>query len=94
MAIDANREFEKARLILLHEWDPLFVTKRRDYNESVEDEYNGYAREICDILAKRESFDEILAYLQWAETQNMGLPFSESKARRAAELLLQGHLTA
>jgi hypothetical protein len=88
MKIEEN-EFARVRLLLLREWDPLFVVKRRQYDEEKEDEYNGYAREIAKMLLRGTSFGEVFEYLRWAETKNMELPFSESKARRAAELILK-----
>jgi hypothetical protein len=83
-------DFERVRLILLHEWDPIGVTQMRDYKEATEDEYNGYAREIAAMLARGASFEDVFAYLKWASTENMGLSFfQEGKAHRAAELIVQ-----
>jgi hypothetical protein len=82
-------EFQRVRLILLHEWDPIGITRMRDYKEATEDEYDGYAREIAAMLGRGATASEILEYLKWAETRNMELPFSEVKARHAAELITQ-----
>lgn len=85
---NSSGHFERVRLILLREWDPLFAVKRQRYDESHEDEYDGYAREIANMLKRGSSYDEILAYLKWAETENMGLSYSEEKADRAARLIV------
>lgn len=83
-------DFQRVRLILLREWDPIGITQMRDYKEATEDEYNGYAREIGAMLARGASFEEVFAYLKWASTENMGLSiFQEDKARRTAELIVQ-----
>jgi len=83
-----HQQFTRVRQILLREWDPLFVTKRSHHDEEQEDEYDGYARELAKMLVRGTSPSEVLEYLKWAETQNMGLSFSEAKAKHAAELIV------
>lgn len=84
-----HEHFIRVRQILLREWDPLFVTKRSHHDEEQEGEYDGYARELAKMLVRGTSPSEVLEYLKWAETQNMGLSFSEAKAKHAAELITQ-----
>jgi hypothetical protein len=76
------------RLILLREWDPLCVKLKGQYDEDIEDEYDGYAREIATMKSRNVSSDEIFAYLKWAVCENMGMSvFDDAGARRAAELI-------
>ncbi len=84
-----SEKFEAVRLILLREWDPLFATKRGQYDERSANEYDGYAREIAAMMARGASFEDVFAYLKWAETENMQLSFSQAKAQRPAELIVQ-----
>ncbi len=88
--MSTTADFQRVRLLLLREWDPIGIGQMRDYNEATEDEYDGYAREIAGMVARNASLDEVFAYLKWASTENMGLSiFQEAKARRAAESIVR-----
>lgn len=82
--------FQRIRLTLLREWDPIGITQMRDYNEATDDEYDRYAHEIAAMLTRGASFEDVFAYLKWASTENMGLSiFQEEKARQTAQSILQ-----
>lgn len=66
--------------ILLREWDPIGV---RDY-PGAEDEYDSYAFRIFTGLKSRAIEDDVARYLDWAQTENMGLPLTADANRKIA----------
>jgi len=87
MMTDSDKYFSQIRLYLLRDWDPLLVSQRSTYDEELEDEYNGYAREIARMCERGAQSNEILKYLEWAESENMGLSSSNTRAKRTAKLI-------
>jgi hypothetical protein len=53
------------REVLNRAWDPI--------GGCPEDEYDGYIGKIAALLRDNASDDELLAYLEWAEVEHMGL---------------------
>ena len=85
-------EFARVRLTLLRDWDPVGVASMTDYDETTDDEYDGYARHIVGLIAKRSSTQELLVHLGWAVTDHMGLSiFDDRKAHGVVELLVGSH---
>ncbi len=71
--------------ILLHDWDPIGVA---DVPEA-QDEYDGYAWQVCGLLLRREPRHKLTEYLWWAETVNMGLHGSVARTERIVDKLLR-----
>ncbi len=55
----------QVREVLNRIWDPI--------GECPEDEYDGYVGKIAAMLLDNANDEELLAYLKWAEVENMGL---------------------
>jgi hypothetical protein len=74
---DAIRDWINCiRDVLNTEWDPIRAGQP-------DDEYDQYAHRIASMLASGKSDAELIAYLEWAEIENMGLsgPFDPSSVR-------------
>jgi hypothetical protein len=66
--------------MLLREWDPIGV---RDAPGAA-DEYDGYAFRLFIMLKSRASEDDVARYLDWAQSENMGLELTARHNRRIA----------
>jgi hypothetical protein len=67
---EASRAWrDRLREVLNRDWDPIGVTKGRP----ADDEYEVYEGKVATMLRDRASDEELLAYLKWAEVENMGL---------------------
>jgi hypothetical protein len=65
---EASRAWHRRlREVLNRDWNPIGVARK------VEDEYDGYAAKIAVMLRENASDEELLAYLEWAEFEHMGL---------------------
>lgn len=53
-----------------------------------DDEYDAYVVELYRLLIQRRPRHEVVDYLNWAVTENMGLPRNTSRNERVAEKLL------
>lgn len=64
----------RIREILNRDWDPI--------GGCPEDEYDTYVHRIVAMLRDGATDDELMAYLEWAEVENMGLgaPFDRERA--------------
>jgi hypothetical protein len=69
---------EEIKRILLHEWDPIGV---RDAAGAV-DEYDRYAFRI--FATGQPSADDIAFYLDWLQSEHMGLPLTAGHNRAIA----------
>lgn len=76
---------QKVRSILLHDWDPIGVSKL----DGALDEYDLYARSLSDMLLAGASEEELYRYLAWAEFEHMGLPKQGSNAPAIAQKLFR-----
>jgi len=66
---------------LNRDWDPIGGCQ--------EDEYVGYVGKIAAMLRVGASDEELLAYLKWAEVENMGLgPASDFDRDRAMRVIV------
>jgi hypothetical protein len=73
----------RLREVLNRDWDPIGVAG----DGSVEDEYDGYMGKIAAMLRDNASDEELLAYLKWAEVENMGLGSEEQFNRHRDRIL-------
>ena len=78
------------RKVLNRDWDPIGVTR----DGSVEDEYDSYMGKITAMLRDNASDEEMLAYLKWAELENMGLGSEEQFNRDGHRHRLLGVIAA
>lgn len=79
------------RRILMSKWDPIGVS---DTPEAA-DEYDRYIGDVCTLLDRNATNEEITNYLRWVETERMGLtdlkgnPLVPAEVRSAAVAALQ-----
>jgi hypothetical protein len=59
----------RLRDVLNRDWDPI--------GGCPEDEYDGYMGKIAAMLRDNASDEKMIAYLKWAEVENMGLGTAE-----------------
>ena len=71
---ESRRIRREIRRVLLEVWDPIGVKNA----PSAQDEYDGYLGQIFLLLTEGKSDDEIVSYLFWVVSENMGL--SSAKA--------------
>lgn len=64
----------RIREILKRDWDPI--------GGSPEDEYDTYVHRIVAMLRGGATDDQLMAYLEWVEVENIGLgaPFDRERA--------------
>jgi hypothetical protein len=83
MAIDkyASRVWRaRIRDILNRDWNPIGI----DW----EDEYDSYVGAIAAMIRDDKPDDRLMAYLEWAEADNMGLaPFNRARALKVIAAL-------
>lgn len=78
---------ERQRIIgeaLRNEWDPIGV----GHVPEAHDEYDGYAPAIYNLVVGDKSRDEIVDYLCWLETEQIGMPGDREGVERFADRLL------
>ncbi|CAG4890764.1 hypothetical protein [Paraburkholderia saeva] len=71
--------------VLLRDWDPIGIGRE----DAEKDEYDAYVTRICALIVQRQSVEEVIDYLLWAETEQMGLQADVERARRVAGKLIQ-----
>lgn len=71
--------------VLLREWDPIGIGG----SDAAKDEYDTYVTKVCALIAQRLSVEDVIQYLLWAETEQMGLQADVARARRVAGSLVQ-----
>ena len=64
-------------------WDPIGVS---DIPQA-HDEYNSYVWALFE-RAKTGDIAQIMEYMKWAETENMGLSFNKDGAEKAAQAMV------
>jgi hypothetical protein len=72
------------RLALLQEWDPIGIA---DVPEA-QDEYDSYVQPVYELLVTHQPEHEILRYLWWLETEQMGLTGNRKVTERFAKRLM------
>jgi hypothetical protein len=78
---------ERQRIIrdaLRNEWDPIGV----GHVPEARDEYDAYAPAIYNLVVGEKPRDEIVAYLWWLETEQIGMPGDREGVERFADRLL------
>jgi hypothetical protein len=81
-------ELEAIKSLFLHEWDPIGVA---DAPEAA-DEYDNYALRVFTMLHQGKTADDIAKYLEWVETDYMGLSATSGRGGRIADGALTIHL--
>jgi hypothetical protein len=77
---EAFRRWRKRLRDLLNtEWDPI--------GGCPEDEYDGYGGTVAAMVRGGASDEELLVYLNWAETENMGLSGDKARLARVVALI-------
>ena len=85
----------RIRDVLNRDWDPIGVFRvKRQWPDGTpvewpDDEYERYAGKLASMLSNGSSDEELLAYLKWAEVENMALspPFDSSRGIRVVKAL-------
>ena len=65
-------ELENLKRLLWEEWDPIGVNDMPD----AEGEYDSYALQVFQMLNQGKNKADMLAYLEWVETEYIGLGLS------------------
>lgn len=61
---------------LNREWDPIGVV-----SAGIKDEYDSYAGKLASMIRSGASDQQLMDYLEWAGTENMGLGQSSDQTR-------------
>ena len=69
----------RLREVLDRDWDPI--------GGCPEDEYDSYMGKIAALIRDKASDEDLLAYLKWAEVENMGLPASRFDRTRGLKVV-------
>ena len=64
-------------------WDPIGISEIPEANN----EYNSYMMALFG-RAKSGDADALVEYMQWVETEQLGLAFDADKAKRAAKAMI------
>ena len=75
--------FERVKLVLMQEWDPIGVRAV----PQAQDEYDSYARPISAMLATKISVSDLSQHLLEIETKSMGLAGNRERALGVAQKL-------
>ena len=77
---------ERKRMVrqALKEWDPIGVA----HIPEADDEYDGYVPTLYNIVISKKGRDEIIDYLSWLETEQIGMPGDRDGIERFADRLL------
>lgn len=70
---------------VLHEWDPIGI---RNIPEA-QDEYDAYVPKICELLKLPNSRNDVVSYLGWLATEQMGLSGNNQVTEDFADRLIQ-----
>ena len=82
-------ELAQLKYLLWSEWDPIGVNEM----PKAEGEYDSYALQIVGMLSQGKGRAELLEYLEWVETEYIGLgPCGRSPA--IVERILEIHRSA
>jgi hypothetical protein len=78
--------YARVRQMILHEWDPIGIQGYKDWPQ---DEYDAYVRDVCELVLRSASLEEIIEYLWWLETEHMGLPGQRQHTEQFAKRILE-----
>jgi hypothetical protein len=70
---------------VLHDWDPIGVGNIPE----AQNEYDAYVPKLCELLESRRARDEIVGYLCWLETSQIGLSGNRQATEAFADKLIQ-----
>lgn len=73
----------RLREVLNKDWDPIGVAG----DGGPDDEYDSYMGKIAAMLRDNASDEELIAYLKWAEVENMGLGSEEQFDRHRPRIV-------
>jgi hypothetical protein len=84
MAVDkkeARNWLRKIRDVLNRDWDPI--------GGCPDDEYESYAGKIAAMIRDHATDEQLIAYLEWAEVEHMGLglPFNQERAGKVVSAI-------
>ncbi len=88
MQMSAKTIAERQRIIreaLRKDWDPIGV----GHVPEAHDEYDAYAPMIYNLVVGDKSLDEIVNYLWWLETEQIGMPGDRAVTEKFADRLLK-----
>jgi hypothetical protein len=72
----------KIRNVLNQEWDPIGVA------DSIDDEYNSYVGDIARLIRENATDDNLMRYLEWAESVHMGFGrFNQERGRKVVSAI-------
>ena len=74
----------KIRSLLLRLWDPLLIQEF----PGASDQYDGYAREIYEMIEASASVDDIADFLGQVQSATMGLSVTPEHNKRVAERIV------
>ena len=77
---------ERLELLLWEEWDPIGLNDMED----AMGENDSYASNVLALLNEGKTHADILAYLEWVETEYIGLGFS-GKSPRVVDRIFEIH---
>ena len=75
----------RIREVLNRDWDPIGVTR----GNVEDDEYERYEGKIAAMLRDRASDEDLLAYLKWAEVEQIGLGSDDGFDRLRKQQVIQ-----
>jgi len=80
--MDTGDWLKKINAVLLQEWAPICA-------DVPEDEYESYAGPLATMLLANAPDAKLIAYLEWAEVENIGLggPFDRDRAEKVVAAL-------
>lgn len=70
---------------VLHDWDPIGVGNIPE----AQSEYDSYIPKLCELLESRRGRNEIVEYLWWLETAQIGLSGDRRATEAFADKLIQ-----
>jgi hypothetical protein len=76
---------EAVQQALIKEWDPIGVGAIPE----AQDEYGAYAPKIAEMLLAQKPRKEVLDYLWWLETEQIGLTGNRDATEKFADRLMQ-----
>jgi len=79
MAVD----YESVRKAVNAEWDPIGVAHH------VDDEYDSYVPELCELLNRNASAEDVFSFLWTLETEHIGLCGNREATERFAHRLCE-----
>jgi len=86
MQLSVSTIAERQRVVrdALKEWDPIGVA----HVPEADDEYDGYVPTIYNMIVGDKAREEIVDYLWWLETEQIGMPGDRGGVEQFADRLL------